>query len=339
MLKTVLGGSDGDLVTDDHGIVVPSTSKNDDDHSENELQSSEMTSPATEEGSTTSGEEGDGMGWFGGISTDFKNIATSIKDTIPPAIGDIASFVQQSALSMAAEIAKLEQEEEYHYNANAEGEGQLRGDSSPLRLPWEIRDQTSNNNVYVEDGNLKEKILALSTNSSTFFDPYSTKNEEGEEEDTDEAFVFDEPRVQLIRRLLEIDDNLASMHAKLSARSDVRETMFWRNYFYHCNQVRGEVLGQQQERSKQAVPKEEEDQQQQEKDLEPTKVMPQQEQTVPKQQVPKTPDRKMFKSKESSSNSPGDDASYVNIATPPASLNSWTELIPTMEDFGFKQQN
>ena len=90
------------------------------------LQESDMT-PLTE-GSTSE----EDTGWLGGIGADFRNIAISLRGVVPPtigAIGDIANFVQRSALSVAAEIAQLERDSDDE-----------AGDSDGwLRLPWEIR--------------------------------------------------------------------------------------------------------------------------------------------------------------------------------------------------------
>lgn len=173
-----------------------------------DLSESEMTSQTA----SVSEEEG----WFGGMGADFRTLACSIKDTA----GGVASYVQRSAMSVAAEIAAMEPDEE------EDSPDRSLDESEPLKLPWEIRGEDS---TYVEDPALKEKILKLSLNEKAFLEPCSN-----EEDSHDAGFVLDERRIQLIRSLLEIDDNLASLHAKLSGRSDFDEFALWREYFYEC---------------------------------------------------------------------------------------------------------
>jgi hypothetical protein len=190
-----------------------------------DLEESEMTLQ-TETGSTS--EEEGSTGWFGGMGADFRVLATSIKDTA----GGVASFVHRSALTVAAEIASLELEK---------SEGENEGE--PLRLPWEIRIDES---TYEQDSILRDKIIGLSCNESTFLQPFSLPKISGANNDQEEEgdFILDESRIQLIRHLLDLDENLAATHARLSGRSDVREIRFWKNYFYHCYQAREEHVRQ-----------------------------------------------------------------------------------------------
>ena len=160
---------------------------------------------------STSEDEG---GWLGGIGADFRNIANSLKEVVPPtigAIGDIATFVQRSALSVAAEIAQLERD------SGDEDAGDLE---QALRLPWEILTETdSGHSEYQEDDVLKTSIMALSSDRATFLKPFSTKGSPGSLAEADfNMIVLDEPRIQQIRRLLVIDDNLAATHSILSGR-------------------------------------------------------------------------------------------------------------------------
>jgi len=238
------------------------------------------------EGSTSEDDTGGGGGgWFGGMGTDFRNLAISLKDAVPPtigAIGDIANFVQRSALSVAAEIAELERE------SDEEG---IVNDAS-LRLPWEVMVSSANDNnkknnnnnatndmdesyteIYEEDEELRVKIKSLSKKHDSFLEPFKGNNL------TESSFVaLDEPRIRLIRRLLDLDENLAATHAHLSGnvfetckerkvfqyfgilihlfnqmhacfflliyigRSDVKESVFWANYFFNCDKVRREHL-------------------------------------------------------------------------------------------------
>lgn len=181
----------------------------------NVLQESDMTPLTDTDTGSTSEEEGGGGGWFGGIGSDFRSLALTIKDGIPPtigAIGDLANFVQNTALSVAAEIAQLEQEEELEENKRGPIE---------LRLPWEIpvQDQENENNsdlCYEEDAELKAAILKLGSKHDTFLQPYSSTSTNHQVVDDCDLIVMDESRIRLIRHLLELDENLAATHAQLS---------------------------------------------------------------------------------------------------------------------------
>jgi hypothetical protein len=199
-----------------------------------DLENSEMT-VQTETGSSS---EEEGGGWFGGMSADFRVLASSIKNTA----GGVASFVHRSALSVAAEIAALEHDEDVEHGEHCAKTSS--GEGGPLRLPWEVK---GNENIFSEDTLLKEKIVSLSSKESSFLQPFSSRKQDsaGDQYANEEsAFVLDEARIQLIRQLLELDDQLAATHARLSGRSDVRETVFWRNYFHHCTDTRDEHMRQ-----------------------------------------------------------------------------------------------
>jgi len=202
----------------------------------NDLQDSEMTGH-TEGGSLSENEAG---GWLGAIGSDFRNIASCFKDNIPPVIGGVASLVHQTALSVAAEIAQLERDGELEaerWNTDHSIDV-LDKNSGPLSLPWEMRQDLAcaESSVYIADDELQATILNLSRREDTFRGPYTPSVSEFSEQVP--QFELDEQRIVLIRRLLDIDDNLAAMHARLSGRSNVRETAFWRNYFHHCEEAR-----------------------------------------------------------------------------------------------------
>jgi hypothetical protein len=180
------------------------------------MQDSEMT-PATEtEGSISEEETG---GWFG-IGSDIKTFARSIKDNVPPAIDGFASFIHRSAMTVAAEIAQLEREAELETERWREenyGKAHSGSEEDTLHLPWEVPHNSkklrssSCETIYEEDEELMQKIFDLSSHEKTFL---GREDHDNEEEDT--SFSLDEARINLIRRLLELDDNLAAMHAKLS---------------------------------------------------------------------------------------------------------------------------
>lgn len=199
---------------------------------EPDLQSSAMTGSASGDESVS----GHNVGWL----SDFKAIAWSLQQTA----GGVANFVHRSAVAIADEIAQLEQEEmEKHQESNSFDEQNCEGSTKVLSLPWELpvtQDDDDDDNInndgddgeasYVEDSQLKDKILQLAENDASFLGPFTSKREEDTE-------FLDEARIALIRRLLKIDDQLARTHARLSGRSDVRETLFWKNYFYHVEQT------------------------------------------------------------------------------------------------------
>lgn len=233
------------------------------------LQNSSMTaSTPTETGSISEDDStvhsGHGGGWLGGITADFKTLASTLKETA----GGVANFVQRSALAVASEIANLEAEEEMAHHQQQQRQ-HVYDENVVLHLPWEIQYSGANGGGgggesmddeirYEEDEILKEKIQALSTKEDTFLRPYSAKDVSDEDDDHDQhhhhhdhnqnnvlarpPFVLDEPRIQLVRRILKLDEKLAAMHAKLSGRSDVKEAVFWQNYFFNCEMAREEYL-------------------------------------------------------------------------------------------------
>jgi hypothetical protein len=164
-------------------------------------------------------------GWLGGIGADFRTLAITLRETA----GGVVSFVHRSAINVAHEIALLEEVDDLVADeSNLEAE--------PLHLPWEIENEEG---VYKEDEYLKKRIMDLSERESTFMEPFSSHATE--EEDNDD-FVLDDARVHIIRQLLKIDHQLSSTHARLSGRSDVRESTFWRNYFHACGETRKEFV-------------------------------------------------------------------------------------------------
>ena len=188
---------------------------------EPDLQSSAMTGSASDE--SVSGNTG---GWL----SDFRAIAWSLQQTA----GGVANFVHRSAVAIADEIAQLEQEEmEKQHSENSTFDGHTCEGAAiqVLPFPWVLpsTDQDEDSS-YVEDLQLKNKIQQLAESDDVFMGPYTAKREE-------DAEFLDEARIALIRRLLKVDDQLAHTHARLSGRSDVRETLFWKNYFYHVHQI------------------------------------------------------------------------------------------------------
>jgi hypothetical protein len=190
----------------------------------NDLQDSEMT-VNTEGGSVS---ENESYGWLGAIGSDFRNIASCFKDNIPPVIGGVANLVHQTALSVAAEIAQLERDGELEAERwKVEHPGDFLGkNNGPLALPWEIRQdlKCAEFPVYIADDELKETILGLSLHENTFREPHtpsisvsiSVSVSDSPPSIQNHTFELNEQRIVLIRRLLDIDANLAAMHARLS---------------------------------------------------------------------------------------------------------------------------
>jgi len=179
--------------------------------------------------------DGGGMQWL-------SKLTQSIKDNIPAVIDGVADTIHRSARTLVNEFSEMENEARRERSESHEidliDSDEL--DTMILPLPWEIcciktaDDDKSNSSVdFQEDEVLKKKVMALSQDETIFTSPFTG----GETDDLEVSFILDESRVMLIRQLLEIDQNLGHVHAKLSGRSEVKETIFWRNYFYHCEKL------------------------------------------------------------------------------------------------------
>jgi hypothetical protein len=207
--------------------------------------------------------------WLGEIGVDIRSLATTIRHTA----SGVATFVHRSALTVAHEIARLEEEEE----EEVEEENHDQQKSSPselqdvsevassnkkkqpvsLRLPWELLqpDRRSNNAIgvtasgescavgqqqdppppaagFIEDGELKRRILLLSHDETSFLQPHRQVLEE-------EA-ALDASRIDLIQRLLRADPFLSIAHKNL--QSSISEATFWCNYFEACSAARQKYL-------------------------------------------------------------------------------------------------
>lgn len=183
-----------------------------------DLDESELTAPT--DGSAS--EEGGHGSWLG----EFRALAKSTKETFFPALDGIANMVHRSAMAVAAEIAQLEHEAEAdadRWREDNYGSNNDYDTSEPLSLPWElaVKSAESKDGVdiesvakYAENEDLKQQVMELSTVESTFLEPFSS---EGSDE-TDTMFTLNEPRIQLIRRLLALDARLAKIHAKISGK-------------------------------------------------------------------------------------------------------------------------
>lgn len=197
--------------------------------------------------------------WFdlGGLAT---SLAQSARQYIPPAIEGVASAIHQSALNVAAELAEMERMEagdvleskaRRQHSSGSSGacdDESGHGVSINLLLPWQVEVKGTGNattGTGKDDEELKEKILALSQDETTFQGPYNESNDTGNSSGQGtEQYLEDQSRVALIARLLVLDPNLAQTHAKqhASGSSERSETYFWKNYFYHCDRIRADHL-------------------------------------------------------------------------------------------------
>lgn len=175
-------------------------------------------------------------GFFDTLGADIRFLAQSLRNTV----GGVATFMHQSALNVAAEIARLEEEDgELNYAHYLRQEtlrqrsGEAEEGSETLPLPWEILidGQTT------EDAALKEQILSISADEQSLLTRVQPSDQS-----LQETFVLDGPRVHLIHRILRLDEDLARTHARLCGRSSVHEIVFWRNYFDKCEEHRRQFL-------------------------------------------------------------------------------------------------
>ncbi|KAG7349321.1 hypothetical protein IV203_011918 [Nitzschia inconspicua] len=219
-------------------------------------------------------------GWLSGMGADFRNIAHCLTDNVAPVVSGVANIVHRTAVAVANEIAQLEHDEDSdifdrlkpeneldEYESNYSAEIGEEGKPRSLMLPWEIQEETTTGNndripVYFTDNALMQDILALSADEATFLQPFQ-ENGVGclnAKQTTDTSassakynhqllsvfsstFVLDDRRIKLIQRLIDIDENLASMHSTFSGKSILKEERFWMNYFFHCEELRNERLG------------------------------------------------------------------------------------------------
>jgi len=157
------------------------------------------------------------------------------------------------------EFSEMEREAQREMNKFSKGSDnsndELESSISSPPLPWEMKlkkscregnistnlkmesHQMAISTPYKDDEILKEKIFSLSLNESTFVSPFGDLSEDECRDRPTFNFSLDDTTVQLVRRLLQQDQNLGLIHAKLSGRTRLKETMFWKNYFYHSRKV------------------------------------------------------------------------------------------------------
>ncbi len=177
-------------------------------------------------------------------------VATLVQKTAVAVANEISQLERDGESWAAAAAAAAEAAERSNDNCREEEtevtgsndimrassfESNGRNKSEDLILPWEVCQESSHNStieddderilVYFTDAELMKKIFYLSRKDSTFLQPYSDISPEGAESKksspslSSPTFVMDEPRVKLINRILDIDENLASVHFKLTGES------------------------------------------------------------------------------------------------------------------------
>ena len=208
------------------------------------LRDSELTADSTD-GEDSEESNTSGSGWLGGMSADLRglaNVAHCLTDNVKPVMSGVASLVHRTAVAVANEITQLEQDGELDHST---GDNPIVLQSSPeqgadpelhqsLMLPWEIRVDTTSSGedipAYVTDNDLMDAILALSDQESTFLEPFQNQGHNLHDERVkcrkslksfSMTFVIDAPRIDLIRRLMDIDKNLASAHSRFSGKCKV----------------------------------------------------------------------------------------------------------------------
>ena len=199
-----------------------------------------------------------GTGWFGGIGTDFlhcltdnvspvvSGVATLVHKTAVAVANEISQLERDGELRAAAAAAERtknencggEETEPTGSNAifpSSSFDSNTKQNSEDLILPWEVCQESSHNStveeeddrilVYFTDAELMEMIFDLSRNDSTFLQPFSHNVPEAIESrklslpSCYSTFVVDEPRVKLINRILDIDENLVSARSRLTGES------------------------------------------------------------------------------------------------------------------------
>ena len=230
--------------------------------------------------SVTDDDDYDGGGWLGSINTDFRSMATCFKDSTMPLFGGVMSLVRNAAMTVAAEIAQLEQDGEIDDDRCLN-----QNEVESLSLPWEIQQDCKISNdvqLFVTDLALMDLILALSMNDATFSTPYADLEPHCDSLSGD-VVALNVTRKALIQRLLDADENLSDAHVRLlggklvaehlllwfhspcliliclgswkfSGHHGTLEGVFWRNYFHHCDETREAYLKDKFSRKNQSLP-------------------------------------------------------------------------------------
>jgi hypothetical protein len=146
----------------------------------------------------------------------FSNIVNQANDFADGLANSLVAQVNEAQDEILLEQTKLKNEEELKNNSL----------NKEVLLPWETNDETKD----ILSQSLMEDILQLSLNEQNFLikPPYLN----------DIPFIFSH-FIPVIMRLLQLDANLAKVHAKLSSKMD--EEIFWQHYHFRIMFLRTKI--------------------------------------------------------------------------------------------------
>lgn len=177
-----------------------------------------MSEFKTESESSSSAQESSGGGWWSSLSS----LASSAQHYAEDLEKSLLEQAKAAQSQMDAEAEKIRKEQ-----PTATRDTPHLG-AGLLLLPWETADEQ----LSILSDPLMEKIFALSIAEGNFV---TTPPQE-----EFAAIHFDMTKsVPVILKILEIDKNLARMHAKLSPKMD--EEVFWKNYFLRVKYLRAAI--------------------------------------------------------------------------------------------------
>lgn len=137
--------------------------------------------------------------WFASLAQQAFKLADDLADTLVQQANEAQQQLQDEQKKLQEEV---HQEQERLYSSHL--------------LPWE----TNIESRQILSQDLMEKVLALSIHEGNFTSSSPNKSE---------VQFFFQDFVPIAMRLLQIDSNLARMHAKLAPKMD--EEIFWLNYY------------------------------------------------------------------------------------------------------------
>lgn len=146
--------------------------------------------------------------------SDLGSQALAFVDSVADSVAD---RVQNAQSELEIEQAKLRAEEST--------KGTLSGDAT---LPWETEDES----LGILSQDVMERIFKLSMAEGNFSEPPASMENVPVEFDF-QAFI------PIALKILELDSNLARIHARLMPRME--EEDFWRNYHYRTRYLRARV--------------------------------------------------------------------------------------------------
>ena len=182
-----------------------------------------------ENSTTTTSNSSDAYGtWLSSLS--FDPSALSLQTAAIPSLASFTSTALKfadditSQLNVHAEIASSQVKQEFE-KTRADREAQMRRlhQSRTCTLPWETEVETK----AILSDHVMQQILQLPFDDRNFKEPGLPLQQL--------PFTFAD-HVPVILRMLEIDHNLKSVHAKLAPKAN--EEVLWRNYFKRVKYLR-----------------------------------------------------------------------------------------------------